>query len=126
MICYLNSHCAHTYPSCRSAPGNSEIIVNSVVILFVLELDENCYCTLSSFAPDQAKSWAWEDKGESNSDSLGGCKACSPPPFRVNPAELEGEVARLRKEVKALRENINLLLEDPKDNLLIHRSDHAD
>ncbi len=118
-----------SYPSCRSvAPGNSEIIVNSVVILFVLELDEICYCTLSSFAPDQAKSWAGEDKGESNSDVLGGCRACSPPPLRVNPAELEGEVARLRKEVKALRENIDLLLEDPesKDTSLIHRSDHAD
>ena len=118
-----------SYPSCRSvAPGNSEIIVNSIVILFVLELDENCYCTLTSFAPDQAKSWTWQDKGESNSDSLGGCKACSSLPFWVNPAELEGKVARLRKEVKALRENINLLLEDPesKYNLLIHRSDHAD
>jgi hypothetical protein len=41
---------------------------------------------------------------------------------------LEGEVARIRKEVKALRENIDLLLEDPesKDTSLIHRSDHAD
>jgi hypothetical protein len=101
--------------------------VNSVVILFVLELDENCYCTLTSFAPDKAQSWAWEDKGESSSIFEADCKACSPLPFRVN-AELEGEVARLRKEVKALRENINLLREDPesKDNLLVDRSDHTD
>ena len=66
----LYPHCAHLASSCRSVtPGNSEIIVNSVVILFVLKLDDNCYCTLRSFLPDKVKSWAWENKSESN-DSL--------------------------------------------------------
>lgn len=94
----LYPHCAHLASSCRSViPGNSEIIVNSVVILFVLELDENCYCTLRSFLPYKVKSWAWVNKGEYD-DSLENCsKGCSPP-FGVN-AELEGEVATLRKEV---------------------------
>lgn len=120
-------HCAHRASSCRSViPGNSEIIVNSVVILFVLELDENCYCTLRCFLPYKVKSWAWVNKGEYD-DSLEDCsKGCSPP-FGVN-AELEGEVATLRKEVEALRDNINLLLDDPesKETLLAHMSDHAD
>jgi hypothetical protein len=123
----LYPHCAHRASSCRSViPGNSEIIVNSVVILFVLELDENCYCTLRSFLPFYVKSWAWENKGEYD-DSLEHCSKGRSPPFGVN-AELEGEVATLRKEVEALRDNINLLLDDPesKETLLAHMSDHAD
>jgi hypothetical protein len=101
--------------------------VNSVIILFILELDENCYCTLTTFAPGKAQSWAWEIKGESDSNFLGFCSEGCSPLCGLN-AALEGEVARLRKEVEALRDNINLLMEDPesKDNLLVHPSDHAE
>ena len=116
-----------SHSSCPFAiPGNTEIIVNSVVILFALEQDENCYATLRTLLPGKVKSWAWGSKDDSDSESLEHCsKECSPP-FGVN-AELNGEVARLRKEVKVLRDNINLLLEDPesKDNCLAPRSDHA-
>lgn len=122
----LISHFFHS-----SIPGNSEIIVNSVVVLFILELDENCHCTLSTFAPNKAKRWQWTKKTNSDTESdadgqgseefVGKCTsgACSPP-FNFNDA-LVGDVASLQKEVKALRNTISLLLErdmEKKDSFL--------
>jgi hypothetical protein len=98
--------------------ARAEPVPRSVVVLFILELDEYCHCTLSTFAPTKAVKWQLKHKIDSDSDTDGHDReeyaekcmsgACSPP-FTLNDA-LVGDVASLQKEVKALRNTISHLL----------------
>jgi len=90
--------------------GNTGIITNSVVILFICDLDELLNSILMVISPCWVKhmSNVAGHEYESDSDCIQAIHV------RVN-AKLEGEVASLEEEVQMLSQNIKLLLEHSPD-----------
>ena len=88
--------------------GNTGIITNSVVILFICDLDELLYRILMVISPCWIKHMPNVAGHESDSDSIQAIHV------RVN-AKLEDEVASLKEEVQMLSQNIKLLLEHSPD-----------
>ena len=96
-----------------SSSGNTEIITNSVVILFICDLDELLYAILMVCSRRCVESMSQEEHGKSETDLLSLETICG-----VN-AKLEGKVANLEEEIRKMK----LLLEHSSlDFVLLDRS----
>ena len=85
--------------------GNTDIITNSVIILFICDLDELFYGILVIVAPRWVKSMT--NESDDDSDSVEALQRG----LNANAnAKLEQKVANLEEEVRMLSQNIKLLL----------------
>ena len=95
------SLCSHLVPT--PLLGNTDIITNSVVILFICDLDELLYGILVVISPRWVKSMTIEADDDSNSNSEETIQA-------VDNATLERKVANLENELRVLGQNMRLVL----------------
>ena len=107
-----------------SSTGNTEIITNSVVILFICDVDELLYSILTATS-SRFKSMLQEDETESDSNFLrqgDDLKVVQQPLASlcgVN-TDLEGTVASLTEEVRLLIQEVKRLKEHSVNNLAGH------
>ena len=105
-----------------SSTGNTEIITNSVVILFICDVDELLYNILMASSSRRFKSMLEEDDTESDSNFLSqgdDLKVVQQPLASlcgVN-TDLEGTVASLTEEVRLLIQKVKRLEEHSVNNL---------
>ena len=104
-----------------SSTGNTEIITNSVIILFICDVDELLYSVLTA-SSSRFKSMLQEDETESDSNFLSqgdDLKVVQQPLASlcgVN-TDLEGTVASLTEEVRMLIQEVKRLKEHSVNNL---------
>jgi hypothetical protein len=83
--------------------ANTEIIANSVIILFICDLDELLYGIIVAVSPRWVKSMTNRAGGDSDSDSA--------EPLRIgDDTKFECEMATLKKELRLLSHNMTLIL----------------
>ena len=92
---------------------NTEIITNSVIILFICDIDELLYGILMLF-PGWVKSMSQDGVPDSESSKRDDGSEVSPHQHRGNP-ELEVKVASLEEKVRMLSQNMTLLLAHSPD-----------
>jgi hypothetical protein len=93
--------------------GNTDIITNSVIILFICDIDELLYGILMFF-PGWVKSMSQVATPDSESSTRDDGLEASPHQHRGNP-ELEVKVASLEEKVRMLSQNMTLLLDHSPD-----------
>ena len=107
-----------------SSTGNTEIITNSVVILFICDVDELLYSILTATS-SRFKSMLQEDETESDSNFLrqgDDLKVVQQPLASlcgIN-TDMEGTVASLTEEVRLLIQEVKRLNEHSVNNLAGH------
>ena len=107
-----------------SSTGNTEIITNSVIILFICDVDELLYSILTATS-SRFKSMLQEDETESDSNFLrqgDDLKVVQQPltSFCGVNTDLEGTVACLTEEVRLLIQEVKRLKEHSVNNLAGH------
>ena len=109
-----------------SSTGNTEIITNSVIILFICDVDELLYSILTATSR-QFKSMLQEIETETESDSNflrqgDDLKVVQQPltSFCGVNTDLEGTVASLTEEVRLLIQEVKRLKEHSVNNLADH------
>ena len=83
--------------------ANTEIIANSVIILFICDLDELLYGIIVAVSPRWVKSMTNRAGGDSDSDS-------AEPLLIGDNFKFKGEIATLKEEVRLLSHNMTLML----------------
>ena len=107
-----------------SSTGNTEIITNSVIILFICDVDELLYSILTATS-SRFKSMLQEDETESDSNFLrqgDDLKVVQQPLASlcgIN-TDMEGTVASLTEEVRLLIQEVKRLKEHSVNNLAGH------
>ena len=98
-----------------SCIGNTDIITNSVIILFICDIDELLYGILMFF-PGWVKSMSQVATPDSESSTRDDGLEASPHQHRGNPElEVKVAVASLEEKVRMLSQNMTLLLDHSPD-----------